>query len=321
MKKLAIIFLLSVPFMVGAQQIALYSQYMFNQYVLNPAFAGTKDYLPVQANIRRQWVGIAEAPVTQTVSAHSYAGMNLGIGGAFFNEASGPTRRTGFNFTTAYHLIVNERNRQQDVLSFGLTGALTQHVLDKNRLTTYIKDDPTIIAAYNYQMVPDFNFGVLYHSQDKYYVGLSVMNLIQSKKDIYNISNILKNQLVRNYYIMAGVNYKANQVLDIAPSVVFRMIEATPIQFDANVRFSYLRKYWLGASYRHKDAIAAMLGMRIQKFAFGYSYDFTTSDIRNYSAGTHELSLTLILNEGTNFYGGKPGNVRAKRGKYRPTYY
>ena len=304
---------------ISAQQIGLFSQYMSNDYMLNPAIAGTKNYIPIHSSIRRQWVGITEAPVTQTLSAHVNTGQNFGIGAAFFNEASGPTRRTGMNFSTAYHLVVKQESfKEQLTLSVGLQGSLTQHVLDKEQLTTYVVEDPTIQKAYNYQLVPDVGFGVYLHKSNKIYVGLSSLNLVQTKHDLYNLVNDVNNRLVRNYFLSGGMNFdfktKARKIISLKPSLLFRMIEATPMQFDINVKAIYDKTFWAGVSYRHNDAVAALVGVRIYQMLVGYSYDFTVSDMKNYTYGSHELSLTLILNEGLKR---KKGKGKAPK-RFRP---
>lgn len=304
-----------------AQQIGLFSQYVFNDYLVNPAIVGTKNFIPIHASIRRQWVGITEAPVSQQISTHAYTGQNFGIGGAIFNEATGPTRRTGVNFSTAYHLVLKQQSRKDQLtLSFGLQGSLTQHILDKTQLTTFVPDDPTIAASYNYQLIPDVGFGLYLRQSNKYYVGLSALNLVQTKKDLYNLTNNVKNRLVRNYFLMGGMNFDfkthSRKIISLQPSLLFRMIEAMPMQFDINVKATYNKTYWLGVGYRHNDAVVAMMGVRVYQMLVGYSYDFTLSDLKSYSFGTHEIALTFVLNEGFNGRKKKKGFTPQK---YRPT--
>lgn len=322
MKKilLYILFVLSLGY-CQAQQMALHSQFMVNDYVLNPAISGTKSFTPLTLSVRRQWVGIKEAPVTQFLSGHGYMGYNIGFGAMLYNEASGPTRRTGAAVSGAYHFILkkDQKNGQQ-VLSLGMSAMLSQLYLDKEKLITYLPDDPTIIAAYNTQMVPDANFGLYYHNENKYYFGLSVFNLIQTKTDLTNIPNDIKNNYVRNYYIMGGGDIEINNKLTMHPSMLIQGIEALPIQLDFNVRGIYLDKYWLGMSYRHKDAIVALLGYQYHEFTVAYSYDFTLSNIRNFSSGSHEIVLTMLLDKvGQNYYKTEPGTYKVKKGgRFRP---
>ena len=318
LKRILFLFILSVSLSTTAQQVGLNSQYMFNTFLLNPAVAGSKEYIPIHASIRKQWVGIAEGPVSQSVTAHGYNGFNFGLGGGIFNETTGPTRRTGLNFSTAYHLVLkgSSSRTQQMTMSFGIGGTITQHVLDKNALTTYLPDDPTIISAYNSTLIPDLNFGFLLHKGNKWDIGLSAMSLVQTNVDIYNLGNQVRNRLVRNYFVHGSYTIDASDNFKIQPSVVFRMIEALPMQFDINSRFIFQEKYWAGISYRHNDAISAMIGLNIYRLRFGYSYDFTLSDMRNYSAGSHEIAFTYFIHgEGKGFQ----SNKSQSRTRYRPT--
>ena len=120
MKKLVFIGLAMIAgLQLSAQQLPLRSQYMLDYYLLNPAVAGSYDYIPVNLSVRQQWVGFEGAPSSQAISAHAYVGNNIGIGAAFFNELAGPSRRTGLNISLAYHLPLSKDFTRK--LSFGLS--------------------------------------------------------------------------------------------------------------------------------------------------------------------------------------------------------
>lgn len=280
---------------IKGQQMALQSQYMFDKFTLNPAFAGTQKGIPIHIGIRRQWSAIKEAPVTQYLSSNFNLGGGLGAGVTLYNEASGPTRRTGLGLAGAYQFTLFKSGENHHQLSLGASALLSQHVLDKDKLETYLPDDPTIIGAYNNQLLPDATFGAYYHNSDKYFVALSIANLIQTKTDILNIANNVQNNFVRNYYLMAGINIDASYIFTVQPTVLVQAIEATAIQFDVGSRFIYDNQYWIGASYRHQDAIVAMFGLNYLGVEFGYSYDATISDIRSFSNGSHEIHLTYRI--------------------------
>lgn len=302
---LIVIFLCFV-FVVKGQQLALQSQYMFDKFTINPAFAGTQKGIPIHLGVRRQWSAIREAPATQYLSSNFSLGSGLGAGAVLYNEAAGPTRRTGLALSGAYQFTLFKSGENHHQLSLGASAILSQHALDKKKLETYLPDDPTIIAAYNNQLLPDATFGVYYHNSDKYFAALSITNLIQTKTDILNIANDVRNNFVRNYYLMAGINIEAGTLL-IQPTALIQMIEATPIQFDIGSRFIYEDKYWIGASYRHQDAIVAMFGLNYSGVEFGYSYDITISNIKAYSNGSHELHLTYRLMPRNGVKSGKRG--------------
>ena len=101
---------LLLSFSYWGQQTALNSQYMFNDFAINPAVAGTKNYTPLSLSFRRQWMGINDAPVTQSMMAHTFFGEKSGIGAHVFNDVAGPTRRTGFSATFGHQIQVGEKS-------------------------------------------------------------------------------------------------------------------------------------------------------------------------------------------------------------------
>ena len=287
------ILLLLVIFTLGesqAQQVSLNSQYMFNYFAINPAVAGTKNYTPITFSVRRQWMGMDDAPVTQSAMAHTFFGEKSGIGAHVFNDVAGPTRRTGFSATFGHQIQVSKASR----LSFGASAALTQFILDKDKLVTEIPNDLAIQNSTNNQMIPDFNFG-LYWYGERFYVGLSAFNLLETKTDLFDITTTVSSTLDRTFYFHGGYTLAISDNFAIDPSVMFRYMLNAPFQIDGNARFIYKDAYWLGVSYRLEDAIAIMAGTELGKISFGYSFDLTMSDLATYNTGSHEVFLRVKL--------------------------
>jgi len=311
---LLLMLLAIAPLTSVAQHRALYSQYMFNRLVINPGAAGTTEGVPVHISLRRQWSGIAEAPQTQLLAADSYIGYNTAIGGYIFNEVTGPTRKIGLSFGGAYQMYFDsrtgrrtERNNygarleRKRVLSFGLFGMIYQQSLAYDELRTEIPGDIALAQGSFNQVLPDVNFGVFYRDRDVWYVGFAAMHLVQSQP------YATPSGPVRTYYLQAGYRFGDKEYLSIEPSFLLQSIESfwtfrnngnvrvLPFQADINVRALWKNLFWAGVSYRHGDAAVGMIGIEQKTFRLGYSYDFTLSDIRNYSGGSHELAITMIL--------------------------
>lgn len=327
MNKLLFTILTLCSLNIFAQQQALFTQYIFNDLIFNPAVSGVKNYVPISLNTRRQWMGIKEAPAAQTLSAHGYLDRNMGLGGVIFNQVTGPTRRTGATVSSAYHMKVtkNKYNKESKTLSFGAAFTISQYTVEKDRLKTRIPDDPTIDKAFNYGLIPDLSFGLYYHNANKYYIGLSALNLIQSSVDLLNTDTSNVNKVVRNYYIMSGGNIDISDKISLQPSVLFQMIETLPYQIDGTLLAWYKRTVFMGISYRHQDAVAVLVGYKNNMFRFGYSYDYILSDIAGFVSGSHEINLTLYLlnqewSQGRKIRNGK--KTRKKRDKgYKPDIY
>jgi len=276
---------------VFSQQIAQFSQYMFNDFVFNPAIAGSNGFLNGTSSFRKQWIGFDNAPVTFSLSIHSptKAG-NHGIGGYIFVDKLGLLKRQGINLSYSYHVDVDESNR----LFFGVSGIFTQSKIDGTDLIIIEQNDNAINTNANMvTLTPDLNFG-LYFKGTNYYIGLATSQLLQSK---VNISPLPEEQrlmlkLYRHYFGMAGYKYEVNEDIDIEPSILFKAAKGSPYQLDISSKFVYQKKYWAGLSYRTYDALVVLLGLEIfDKWNFGYSYDIITSGIRHYSSGSHEFVL------------------------------
>lgn len=290
MKKLILVSMVVMAFNAKAQQLPLTSQYMFNDLIINPAVAGSKDDALLSLSFRKQWAGINEAPISQTLSGHTYLGKGVGIGGLFINDSYGPSRITGVGAAVSYMFPTSEKTK----LSFGLNPNFTQFTINRNRLITEVSGDNAIANATYNGLVPDMNFGVLWFS-NKFHFGLTGVNLIQTKKDLFDVGSPVTSTIDRMIYINGAYKFSVAEKFEIEPSVLFRYIPNAKSQMDANVRFIYAENYWLGFSYRTNDAATALLGLRFNRFIFGYSYDYTLTDLATFNTGTHELFLSLKL--------------------------
>ena len=238
------------------QQIALNSQYLFNDFSINPAVAGTKSYAPISISFRRQWMGIDEAPVTQNLMYHTYLGDNMGFGAQMFNDASGPTRRSGISATYAYNIKTSKRTK----LSFGLSGSLTQFSIDRDRLITEIPGDVAVMNSNN-QLISDCNFGI-YWKGESHFIGFSSFNLFENKTNLMALTTPVVNTLNRIFYINGGYNFKIGALIELQPSAVLRIMDDNLLQIDGNLNLTFKNAYSIGLSYRNKDAVA-LIGVRV----------------------------------------------------------
>jgi type IX secretion system PorP/SprF family membrane protein len=276
---------------VQSQQLPLYSQYMMNGFLLNPAMAGSVDYLPLRVTARKQWVGIDDAPSTYALSGHYlFKNIKFGLGGYIFSDKFGPISRTGIQVCAAYHLPLESMDSK---LSFGLSFSGYQFKLDESQMVTIDENDPALTKAVETTFAPDANFGVYLYGQ-KYYVGVAATQLVEFKLNIGdNTSN--ENKEVRHYFVMGGYKFGLGKDFELEPSLMLKGTEHTPFQVDVNVKGILKKNYWLGFSYRTSKDIVAMLGVKVDRYLIGYSFDYTTSNIKNYSKGTHEIMLGVNI--------------------------
>lgn len=292
MKKILLLVFAVIPGFITAQQLPYYSQYMFSDYFINPAVAGSKDEYLASLSLRNQWTGFKGAPNTQTAGIYGPWGRNMGIGGLLFNHSTGPISRSGLQLSYSYHIDISTDSR----LGFGLAGMFYQHTLRKNELVPDVGDDPALLGEKERIIAPDAAFGTYYYSK-KYYAGFSVPQLFQNKLN-YNSFNksIKENKLVRHYFLNGGYRFEINDNFDIEPSLLVKAVVNAPVQFDINSRVTYKDLVWLGTSYRNKESVVVMLGATKNNFVVGYSYDITLSNIKKHSSGSHEIFLGLKIN-------------------------
>jgi len=294
MKRIKLIIIAAIiSISANAQQFSLYSQYMHNKYALNPAVAGSQEGLTMGASYRQMWTGFKDAPSIKTLYGHTAINETMGVGGKVFSLTTGPTSQSGFEGTYAYHLKIGDDLK----LGLGLSAVLTQYSINKSLIDLKNPDDNVMSTGGESLIVPDANFGAYLYSKN-YYVGLVAAQLIPLKANFK--SDFLENKQERHYFLHGGYNYEINDNLSIEPSILFRYIEAGALQLDANLKFTIKQMFWIGGSYRLNDAAVAMVGVKAGNILFGYSYDYTLSDIGNYSNGSHELVLILKLGGGDN---------------------
>jgi len=271
---------------VMGQQLPLNSQYILNQYEINPAVAGSDDGLPLGFTFRKLWMGMEGSPSIQTLSAHMEVAEHMGVGLKVFNVSSGPLRRTGGEVTYAYHIPLSGGKQN---LSFGLSGLFYQYNLDLSGLEVRDPDDPVLMNSEESMIVPDVSFGTYFYGEN-YYVGLAVPQLLSRKVDLKSDVE-LEQQQVRHYFLHGGYIFDINEQFSLEPSVLMKLIEAGIFQADINVRMTYNKMVSFGLSYRTGDALVVQLGYQSQNFLIGYAYDITLSDVRTASSGSHEIMM------------------------------
>ena len=294
MKKIITItaFCFLVSLTAKSQQLPLYSQYMMNSFLLNPAIAGSKNYTPLILTARQQWTGITGAPQTFAISGHTlFKNDKVGMGGSFFNDRFGPTSRTGVQASYAYHLAVD---RADTKLAFGLAASAFQYKLDESSLTVIEQDDPAFSQKIESTFMPDATFGIYLYNKNKFFAGLSIAQLFQFK---IKINEFNENKMVRHYFLTGGYKFNLGDDFEIEPSVLLKSTASSPIQLDINTKAYFKKNYWLGVSYRTNDAIIVLLGVKVDKYYIGYAFDYTLSKIINYSTGSHEIMIGINLGE------------------------
>lgn len=325
MRKSFLILLLAGCGMAKAQQRPHYTQYILNNYILNPALAGIENYTDVKISHRHQWVGINDAPVTTylTVSApinkkddretatsfhmdgenprgreywkdYQAAAPHSGVGLTVLNDRTGPLNRFSMYGTYSYHIGISARTS----LAAGLSAGFTNNSLNTNKLDFGVANpvDPAVASSgYINKLRPDLQAGLWLYSAD-YFVGASAQQILPQGLQFSNDTLKVKRNSYAHFFLQGGFRFFVSDDITCIPSAVLRIVDPLPVGVDVNAKFQYRDIFWLGASYRVKDGFAGMLGVNISNtLNLGYSYDYTTSNLNNFTRGTHEVVIGFLL--------------------------
>lgn len=291
MRRATLLPLLLATVTLHAQQLPQLSQFRSQDYLYNPSVAGSRPWFEMRSAHRNQWVGIQDAPRTFMLSATSPVGQRMGLGGFLFTDHVGPTRRTGFQLTYAYHLRLTEELR----LGFSLSGGLVQFLIDGSKITFHDGYDPTMDDQLRGDVVPDATFAFLLH-HPKWWFGATAPQLFNNKIHFYDTQRETLSRLERHYFAMGGYILHLGDDLRLEPSFLVKYVDPVPPKVDLNLLLRYREIVWIGGGWRSKDSLPIMVGCWLKKsFQFGYSFDIVTNGLSRYTNGTHEVMLAITF--------------------------
>ncbi|HEY1024650.1 MAG TPA: type IX secretion system membrane protein PorP/SprF [Sphingobacteriaceae bacterium] len=315
--------LLGISLSAMGQQRPQYTQYVFNNYILNPAITGIENYMDVKAGYRSQWEGLTDAPATSSISLHLPLGKSFlwsnansfsekgsnpmnrsylqtyraseshhGVGFHLVTDRAGPISRTDINATYAYHLGISEQLN----ISVGVAGGVSMLHLDLSKVRLEQVEDRAVMEGENARTQPDLAMGVWLYSA-RYFAGISAQQLLGRPIAFTSDPAYDQGKQVPHFFITGGYKFFLNDDMAAIPSIMVKSVSPAPVSVDANLKVAFKDKFWLGGSYRKNDSFAAMAGFNLSYlFNLSYAYDFTTSDIKSVSGGSHEIVLGLLLN-------------------------
>lgn len=318
-------------FCAEAQQLPVYSQYMMNGFLINPAVAGHEGYTAINLTAREQHLGLKEAPGTYALSyqtrllKNSYISRSasirrrkrvmsrsgrVGYGVYAFTDMSGAFNRTGLQGTYTYHIPLD---RSQISLGLSVTGY--QFRIDDSKIRLLEVDDPVLLNTEKSAFIPDANFGV-YYSDRNLYAGISAMQLFQSPLKLGADKEGPGFRMIRHYFITAGYRFEVSRDILMEPSFLFKTTEKFIAQADINVKMYFQENYWAGISWRTggsyslveesmkgKGSSAIIMGgFKVDKYYFGYAFDYTFNAIGARTWGSHEIMAVVKFGDNARRY-------------------
>ena len=274
-----------------AQVEPMFTQYMFNETFINPAYVGSHENLAAALLYRNQWVGIDGSPKTQTFSIHGPVHKNkIGLGLSVMNESIGVTHQLAVYADFAYRIVM-----PTSTLAFGVQGGFVNDEEKFTDVKTITQGDNQFSSDEKEYFLPNAGFGIYYY-KERFYAGFSIPRLLENKIDPSDPSGVARNfgSLQRwHYYLASGYVFDLNEGLKFKPSIMIKAVQNAPLELDGNVNFLIHDFLWLGAAYRTGDAVAGLIGLQVTKqLRFGYSYDYTLTNLQKFNSGSHEFTLS-----------------------------
>lgn len=281
----------SMSMAATAQQEVMVSQYMFNGLFLNPAYAGSHGYFSSSLLHRAQWLQVEGAPRTSMAAIDgSLMDGRMGVGLSIVHDQIGVSRDLDISGHYAYHLRLNENSK----LALGLRAGVSVYSARLDQLVYWDDNDPLYQGNLRNEMVGKFGFGIYWYD-DRSYVGLSVPTIHATDGALtMDVPGAMDHYFTQHFYLHAGRIFPLNEVFDIKPSTLVKYQKDAPPQVDVNCNLLYKERVWFGVGYRTGDAMVAMMEYQVTpQMRIGYAYDMTTSRLRNYTSGSHEVMLGI----------------------------
>ncbi|HLT79686.1 MAG TPA: type IX secretion system membrane protein PorP/SprF [Cyclobacteriaceae bacterium] len=280
--------LLAAGLGVQAQQYPVFTQYYFNELVINPAYAGTHVQLSATAMYRNQWVNFPGAPKTFSVSAHtSIVKGKIGVGFLVNHDEIG-----SYSNQNVYGYYSYMLRFPKATLSMGIQAGFNILGADFSKLDLQNPEDLSFAAFFN-ELKPNFGVGILYQKKN-FFLGASVPFILNNAV-VTSIESFLAEIREARYYFIRGgfvTPIDPAEKVKINPSFLLRTQEGQPLSFDFNLGFIIHDVLSVGASYRNVDALMTFIDLKLSEHLhFGYSYDWTQSEINQFANGSHEFML------------------------------
>lgn len=273
------------------QQRPVVSQYMYNGLVLNPAYAGSTNEFSAAVMHRDQWVNVDGAPSFQTFTGHTPLFSNqIGVGLMATRDQVGIHTDYGFYASYAYKIRMSH-----GYLAMGLQGGFNNRMSDFNQIRVRDQNDvylSGVIRKFN----PNFGTGAYYYNK-RMYIGASIPQIVKNRVFDVSLDNIASEaKSPRYYYLTGGIVFDLTSDIKILPAALIRIQDNLPLGIDLNCNVIFEDVVYAGLSYRSGDSMTLLTQLVLnENFRIGYAYDMITSDLNQYTNGTHEIMLNYRI--------------------------
>lgn len=290
MKKIfsIILFQLVIVGVIHAQQDPLYSQYLNNPFVINPAYGGLTNNLNASVSYRQQWAGFEGSPKTINFNGSmSLFDNKMGAGLMVVSDQIGANTTNEVFATYSYRIQLG----QTKTLSFGLQAGASNYQTDNDKLNPQNPSDPYYTGTIS-EFKPSFGAGVILTS-DKFFLSLSVPRMLKSNFGEEGVQTTLYAQ---HFYGLGSYLFFLNDRLRFKPSVLVKYVSGAPASVDLNASFIIHENYQAGVLTRNFNTYGLFVQALIKDFRFGYVFEVPTGESVGTNFTTHEVTLGIRMN-------------------------
>ena len=303
---IGLLFMLSITSATWGQREPQYTQYMYNIGSFNPAYIGSVEKPDISLLYRSQWIDIPGAPRTLRF------GINMplknekhGIGFNVISDELGPSSQTYVDLGYSFQVFLSDNTK----LAFGLDAGGSFLNVDFTEGTFENPGEPILDNQIVKTFYPTVGAGTFVYGDD-WYLGASVPNFLTDELYSTDVARIVEDRLQVNF--IGGVVFDLNTNLKFKPAFLINFISGAPATVNASANFLIKDAFTAGVSYRVDNALSALAGFQVSNSIFiGYSYDYATTALADYSNGSHEFIMKFYLGEGI----GREPRVKDKKVK------
>jgi type IX secretion system PorP/SprF family membrane protein len=272
-----------------AQQDPLYSNYINNPFVINPAYGGMTNNLNATVSYRYQWTGFEGAPVTLNANGHvSLANNKMGAGLILLTDQLGASRTNEMFATYSYRLKLDDKK----TLAFGLQGGISNYQINNGRINPQHLNDPLFEGSTS-KSAPNLGAGLIL-TTDRYYLGLSMPRMLEASLEQ---DDLTVSQYSRHFYAMGSYLFFVSEHLRLRPSVLLKTVAGAPASIDLNAALIIRENYQAGILTRDLNTYGIFTQMLIKDFLrFGYVFEIPVAASVGTRFLTHEVTLGIRFN-------------------------
>lgn len=286
LRRLCLFLLISSPFYCNSQQFPLYTQYMFNPYLVNPSSLAPVRKSELNLLYRQQWTGIEDGPQTVQFDYQHALNDRMALGINLYNDKTILLSNISTMATFGYKVPL----ATDHVLGFGLSAGFLSSRIRVEDIPDVDSNDPVILNSSNNSFAFNGAFGVNYTYRNLIVGGSLIRLFDNNNSSADSVDNLAFSQL-KDKIVFAGYIFQLSETFTLQPNFSYRFTADNLNFYEASAIFSYREMISLGGGYRENFGPTAIARVAIKDLQIGFAYDFPSTKASVSTGGTNEIQL------------------------------